>query len=176
MALLERPIEGTTFERLAMSARVDSGKVRLALRLEGTTSRGGATAGVIFFRDLDGVLRSEVKTSQGDWQAVPVAAGDTPASGKLVNPETGRWPADGAFHVLEIRRSGKPGTKVAGGFDLYFDGEPVAWNIKVAGLGSRHYYVGLSGQTDAIDNEYSVTVESFKVYRAKPEAKKNVRR
>ena len=57
-------------------------------------------------------------------------------------------------------RTGRPRS-----FDLYFDGEPVAWNVKTGGLSADRYAVGFSGQTDAVGNEYSRTVESLKIYR-----------
>jgi hypothetical protein len=174
-AMLDRPVDVPTFDRLAMSARVDSGKVRLGLRLEGLSSKGGATAGLVFYRDFDGVLRCQLKTTTGDWEPVPRAEDAAPESGKLVNPETTMWPEDAAFHTLEIRRAGRRATatsaaaaKAGVGFDLYFDGQPVIWNVKVTGLGGRTYEVGVSGQTDAVGGEYSISVESFKVYRERP--------
>jgi len=171
-ALLDRPVDAPTFERVATSARVDSGKVRVGVRLEGFAARGGATTGVIFYKDLDDVLRCQVKTAQGDWEAVPKTEELAPEGGKLVNTESAVWPKDNAYHWLEIRRAGRPGpggTKAAAGvFDLYFDGQPVVFNVKVTGLGGKTYDVGVSGQTDAIGNDYSVTFEGFKVYRAQP--------
>ncbi|MBI4603031.1 MAG: hypothetical protein HY721_13820, partial [Planctomycetes bacterium] len=98
------------------------------------------------------------------------------------NPEATVWPQDGGYHTLEIRRSGRlPGAAAtksaaaAGGFDLFLDGHPVALNVKVTGLGGRLFDAGLSGQTDALGSEYSVSVQSFKVYRAVPEKRRNVR-
>jgi hypothetical protein len=44
----------------------------------------------------------------------------------------------------------------------------VVFNVKVTGLGGKTYDVGVSGQTDAIGNDYAVTFEGFKVYRAQP--------
>jgi tetratricopeptide (TPR) repeat protein len=169
LAMLDRPVDVSSFERLAMRARVDSGKVRLALRLEGVSSRGGASAGLIFYRDFDGTLRPQVKTTLGDWETVAPTENETLEGGKLVFKGTARWPEDKGTHLLEIRRAGARGTaQGAGAFDLYFDGDPVAKNVKVSGLGGRQYQVGFSGQTDAVGNDYSVSVESFRIYRERP--------
>ena len=56
-------------------------------------------------------------------------------------------------------------------FDLYFDGEPVARAVQVPGL-STSYQLSVMARTDALGNEYSVTVDNFKVYRAKAKKKK----
>jgi hypothetical protein len=56
-------------------------------------------------------------------------------------------------------------------FDLYFDGEPVARGVQVPGL-STSYQLSVMARTDALGNEYSVTVDNFKVYRAKAKKKK----
>jgi tetratricopeptide (TPR) repeat protein len=173
VATFDRPVEASTWDRLRMSARPDSGKFRLGLRLEGTAARGGATAGLVFYRDLDGTLSCQVKTTQGDWES-PVFQQEPPESGRPGAAPKRAWPADSGFHTLEIRRASRGAqAKAAGsGFDLLFDGELLFWNVKVAGLGGRTYTVGFSGQTDEVGNDYSFTVESFKVYRTRLEGKK----
>ena len=55
-------------------------------------------------------------------------------------------------------------------FDLTFDGELVARSVQVPGL-STSYQLAVMARTDAIGNEYSVTVDNFKVYRAKGKKK-----
>jgi hypothetical protein len=169
-AMLEIPIEVRTFDRVALEARVDSGRARLGLRLEGRSSRTNATAGLVFYRDLDGLLRIQVMTTRGDWEPVdPVAEEEEDQSrGRLWFPGTSRWPDDSAFHTMEIRQARGDGRLSASrgyGFDLYFDGEAIARNVRVSGLGGVHYEVGFSGQSDAIGNEYSITAKSFRVYR-----------
>ena len=176
VATFDRPVDAPTFDRLRMSARVDSGKVRMGLRLEGTAAKGGATAGLVFYRDLDGTLSCQVKSTQGDWES-PAFTADPPENGKPGAAAKRSWPADTSFHTLEIRRASRGATKAAGvGFDLYFDGELLFWNVKVAGLGGRTYSVGLSGQTDEVGNEYSITVDSFKIYKDLPKENKRAQR
>ena len=55
-------------------------------------------------------------------------------------------------------------------FDLYFDGEKVAQSVQVPGLSTK-YQLSVMARTDAIGNAYSVTVDNFKVYRAKGKRK-----
>ena len=54
--------------------------------------------------------------------------------------------------------------------DLYFDGEKVAQSVQVPGLSTK-YQLSVMARTDAIGNAYSVTVDNFKVYRAKGKRK-----
>ena len=168
VATFDRPVDAPTFDRLRMSARVDSGKVRMGLRLEGTAAKGGATAGLVFYRDLDGTISCQAKSTQGDWES-PAFGADPPESGKPGAAPKRSWPADTSFHTLEIRRASRGASKTAGiGFDLYFDGELLFWNVKVAGLGGRTYSVGFSGQTDEVGTDYSITVDEVKIYRVRP--------
>ncbi len=173
-AMLDRPVEVSTFERVAVSAKVEAGKARIGLRLEGYARTGGAATGLIFYKDFDGTLRVQAKSASGDWEAVPVTEDIPPEGAKLVNPGTTVWPSDGAYHTIEIRRSGRPGTgagttsRVLGLFDLYLDGQPVAWNVKVTGIGGKTYELGISGQTDALGSEYTISAESFRVFREQP--------
>lgn len=178
-AMLERPVNARTFDRVAIRARVDSGRVRLGLRLEARAARGESTAGLVFLRDLDGALRVHTKAAGGNWLPVAPGGEGVPEKGQLVYPGTAEWPEDQGFHTMEIRRSrnvkpGPAGRPTA--FDLYFDGEPVAWNVRAAGLTSDLYEVGFSGQTDAAGNEYSITVQSFKIYRERASREKTIQR
>jgi tetratricopeptide (TPR) repeat protein len=180
LALLDRPVDAVSFERVALAAKVDSGKARLGLRLEGVSARGGASTGLIFYRDFDGVLRCQLKSAQGDWEPLPRTEAAEVLPGKVYNPESTTWPADGAYHTLEIRRSGRvPGAvtraATASGFDLFLDGQPVALNIRVPGMTGRSYDVGFSGQTDAVGSEYSISVQGFKLFRLVPESKKRAK-
>lgn len=174
MALLDRPVDVATFDRVQVSARIESGKARVGLRLEAAT-KSGSTIGIIFYRDFSGTLKAQVKGSTGDWEAVPRTEEASPDGGKLINPELAVWPEGNSLHVLEIRRSQRPqagaalaGSRGLGTFDLYFDGEPVIWNVKVTGIGGKTYDVGISGQTEALGNQYSLWFEGFKVYRERP--------
>jgi tetratricopeptide (TPR) repeat protein len=164
-AMLQRPIDATSFDRIAMTARVDAGKARVGLRLEGVSARGGASAGLILYRDLDGLVRVQVKTTQGDWEVPPATEGEPIDGGKPGTAGARSWPEGPGFHSLEIRRSRRITARTAGGFDLYLDGELIFWNIRVAGLTGKTYSVGLSCQTDAVGNDVSVSVRDFKVYR-----------
>ncbi|MGQ9590974.1 MAG: tetratricopeptide repeat protein [Planctomycetota bacterium] len=178
-AMLERPVSARTFDRVALRARVDSGRVRLGLRLEARAARGESSAGLVFLRDLDGVLRVHTKTAGGSWLPVAPAEEGIPEKGQLVYPGSAQWPDDRGFHTMEIRRSRNVKPGVAGrpaAFDLTFDGEPVAWNVRAAGLTSDLYEVGFSGQTDAAGNEYSITVQSFKIYRERASREKTIQR
>lgn len=182
MALLDRPVDVSTFERVAASLKLESGKARVGLRLEGFAKTGGSSTGIVVARDFDGTVRIQVKTSSGDWEALPRTEDVPPEGGKLVNPERTVWPNDRAFHTLEIRRSGRPAAGAAaaarptGVFDVYLDGQSVALNVKVTGIGGKTYSVGVSGQTDAIGNEYSIVLESFKVYRERPVRRSQIAR
>jgi Tfp pilus assembly protein PilF len=170
IATLQRPFDAATFARVTMEGRVASGDARLGLRLTGS-ARSGATAGLVFYRDLDGLLKFQVQSTQGDWAPGQPTDEKDPKSGKLVYAGTTRWPAGDGFHVLEVRRSkegARRGTGRTSGFDLLLDGEVVAWNVTVGGLGSKTYELGFSAQTDAVDKNYTAFVKSFKVYRDKP--------
>lgn len=174
-AMLERPTDAGTFDRVTLRGRIDSGRVRLGLRLEGRSARGAASAGLVLYRDLDGTLRIQIKSTRGDWEPVQPTTETSPERGRLVYSGTARWPEDGGFHTLEIRRTRgreeSASAQRATGFDLLLDGEPIAWNVKVGGLGNVQYEVGFSGQTDALGSEYSMSLESFKIYRERPRPK-----
>jgi tetratricopeptide (TPR) repeat protein len=200
---LERPVEVRSFERIAATVGGLSGDVRVALRLEGHSATG-ASAGIVFYKDIDGLMRFQTKTTRGDWThgepttaeaPKPAGSGGTEARGtqtKLVYPGTTRWPDGGGSHVLEIRRSreGRSSVRAAGAstplrsrstssatrFDLLLDGAPVAENVDVTGLGGQTYEVGISGQTDAVEKSYTIVVEDFKVYRKRSRAEKRERR
>jgi tetratricopeptide (TPR) repeat protein len=164
-AMLDRMIDATSFDRVSMTARVDGGKVRIGLRLEGVSAKGGASAGLVFYKDLDGVVRTQVKTTQGDWETPAITDGEPIDSGKPGSAGPRPWSDGAGFHTLEIRRSRRAAAKTGGGFDLYLDGEMVFWNIRVAGLTGKTYTVGLSCQTDEVGNDISSSVKEFKIYR-----------
>ena len=170
-AMLDRQVDWPTFERVSVRMRIDSGRVRPALRLEDYAPKGNITPGLVFFRDLDGVLRIHARTSQGTAELIQPTEALPPQGGRLVYLGKTTWPEDRAFHTLEIRRASAArasASRTLVSFDLYFDGEPLAWNVKVGGLGGKSVKVGFSGQTDAVGNEYSITVENLKIYRERP--------
>jgi hypothetical protein len=164
-AILDRMVDAASFDRLSMTARVDAGNVRVGLRLEGVSARGGASAGLLLYKDIDGAVRTQVKTTQGDWETPAATEKEPIESGKPGSAGPRSWPEGGGFHTLEIRRSRRAAARTAGGFDLYLDGELVFWNIRVAGLTGKTYTVGLSCQTDALGNDISVSINEFKIYR-----------
>jgi tetratricopeptide (TPR) repeat protein len=174
---LDRPIEVNSFERVAMRARPGAGRFRMGLRLDGRSTKSAATAGIVFYKDLDGILRCQVKGTQGDWDSPALTAGEPPETGRPGAAPPKSWPEDGAFHTLEIRKAGRKSQNVraAGGYDLYLDGELLMWNVKVPGLGGQSYDAGISGQTDQLGNEYSFVVESFQIYRERPQRRAHAR-
>jgi hypothetical protein len=64
-----------------MTARVDSGKTRVGLRLEGVSAKGGARS-ASSYRDRDGVVRTQVKTTQATGVTPAVTDGEPIDSGK----------------------------------------------------------------------------------------------
>jgi hypothetical protein len=158
-----------------MTARIVRGPVRLALRLEGTGGAGKASAGIIAYSDFDGIVRCQTKSTRGDWQAVEKTPADDRSEARgTVFPETAAWPADGAFHTIEIRRAARgERTRSVAAFDIWIDGGVVAQNVKVTGLGGQSFQVGFSGQADARGQAYEFEVREFRVYRARPEVEKN---
>ena len=171
IALLERPVDARSFERLRMTARLLSGEARVALRIE-TTTNSGASTGIVFYRDLDGTMRYQTKTSRIEWTVGAVTTETDPTKGKPVYTGKVRWEDASKPLMMEIRRSkarkGRRRSRVL--FDLLLDGQFVARNISVSGLSSKQFRVGVSGQPAGLGTEYSMEVKAFSVYRARPQS------
>jgi tetratricopeptide (TPR) repeat protein len=159
---LMRALPARDLERLSASLRLDSGRASPVLALETREGRAGS-AGLRLFRDLDGKVKIELKTSRGGWETPAPTSGEEQKSARMIYPGNVVWPDDQRFHTLEMRRT--TAARSVEGFDLFFDGELVAQNVTVAGLRSSEYDVGVYARTDALGNAYSVTVENLKIYR-----------
>ena len=169
---LMRVYRSRDLERVAVRVRIDSGRVIPFLRLTGPDGSRSSLAALSIFRDFEGRVRVRVRSSKGDWiePEEPVAE-DGPDVKGAVYVGNVNWAEDGKFHTLEIRKSRTArGSIKSNLFDLTFDGELVARSVQVPGL-STSYQLAVMARTDAIGNEYSVTVDNFKVYRAKGKKK-----
>ena len=171
---LLRNYRSSDVERVSVRVRIDSGIVSPLLRLGGPQGSRTSLAALEVFRDLDGKVKFRARNSRGEWieAETPDASEDPDGTGGVsVNADelvyTGGvpWPDDQQFHTLEIRRAqGKRASLKRGVFDVFFDGESVAQNVPVAGISTR-YELGVYARTDALENEYSITVDDFKVFR-----------
>ncbi|MBA20342.1 MAG: hypothetical protein CMJ97_02920, partial [Planctomycetes bacterium] len=170
---LLRVYRSRDLERVAVRLRIDSGNVVPSLNLTGPDGTRSALSALSLYRDFDGRVRVRLRSNKGEWiePEEPAAAGEGVVKGAAYVGNV-TWAADTNFHTLEIRkaRTSRGATK-SNMFDLYFDGEPVAREVQVPGL-STSYQLSVMARTDALGNEYSVTVDNFKVYRAKAKKKK----
>ena len=169
---LLRVFRSRDIERVAVRLRIDSGRVIPSLRLTGPDGTRSALSSLNLYRDFDGRVRVRMRSSKGEWvePEEPVAGAESaPRGATYVGIVT--WEDDAKFHTLEIRKARtSKGTLKSRMFDLYFDGEQVAREIQVPGL-TTSYQLAVMARTDALDTEYSVTVDNFKVYRAKGKKK-----
>lgn len=169
---LLRVYRSRDLERVAVRVRVDSGRVAPSLRLTGPDGTRSALSVLSIYRDFDGRVRVRMRSSKGDWEepAEPAAEGEPSFKGAVYTGDV-TWADDAKFHNLEIRKTRtSKGVLRSSMFDLYFDGEPVAKEVQVSGLSSS-FQLAVMGRTDALGNEYSVTVDDFKVYRVKAKKK-----
>ena len=170
---LLRVYRSRDLERVAVRMRIDSGDVAPSLNLTGPDGTRSALSALSIYRDFDGRVRVRMRSAKGDWvePEEPAAEGEGVVKGAVYTGNV-TWAAGAAFHTLEIRKSRtSKGVTRSGMFDLYFDGEPVAREVQVPGLSSS-YQLSVMARTEALGNEYSVTVDNFKVYRAKAKKKK----
>ena len=172
---LLRVYRSRDIERIAVRVRIDSGRVVPSLRMTGPDGTRSALAVLSLYRDFDGRVRVRMRSSKGDdWiePEEPVAAGDGEATRGPAYVGIVTWAEDTNFHTLEIRKARTSrGALKSNMFNLYFDGEPVAREIQVPGL-TTSYQLAVMARTDALGNQSSVTVDNFKVYRAKAKKKK----
>ena len=169
---LMRVYRSRDLERIAVRLRIDSGRVAPFLRLSGPDGERSALAALSIFRDFEGRVRVRIRTAKGDWvePVEPTAEEEGSLKGALYTANV-TWEDDSKFHTLEIRKArSEKGSLRSNMFDLYFDGEKVAQSVQVPGLSTK-YQLSVMSRTDAIGNEYSVTVDNFKVYRAKGKRK-----
>jgi tetratricopeptide (TPR) repeat protein len=176
---LLRNYRSSDVERVSVRVRIDRGVVTPFLRLGGPQGSRTSLAALEVFRDLGGMVKFRARNSRGEWTEAEVPATDgaegvTPVSrDELIYTGGVPWPADQQFHTFEIRRAqGKKSFSKRGVFDVFFDGEVVARNVSVAGL-STQYELGVFARTDALENEYSITVDDFKVFRINRRAKRS---
>ena len=170
---LLRVYRSRDLERVAVRLRIDSGNVVPSLNLTGPDGTRSALSSLSLYRDFDGRVRVRLRSNKGEWiePEEPAAAGEGTVKGAVYVGNV-TWAADTNFHTLEIRKARTSrGATRSNMFDLYFDGEPVARAVQVPGL-STSYQLSVMARTDALGNEYSVTVDNFKVYRAKAKKKK----
>ncbi|MCH2364851.1 MAG: hypothetical protein MK479_09765, partial [Planctomycetes bacterium] len=170
---LMRVYRSRDLERVAVRVRIDSGRVAPFLRLSGPDGERSALAALSIFRDFEGRVRVRLRTAKGDWiePVDPAADEEGTVKGAFYTGNV-TWEDDTKFHTLEIRKARTDKGSVRSNlFDLYFDGEKVAQSVQVPGLSTK-YQLSVMARTDAIGNEYSVTVDNFKVYRAKAKKKK----
>lgn len=170
---LLRVYRSRDLERVAVRLRIDSGNVVPSLSLTGPDGTRSALSALSLYRDFDGRVRVRLRSNKGEWiePEEPAAAGEGTVKGAAYVGNV-TWAADTNFHTLEIRKARTSrGATRSNMFDLYFDGEPVAREVQVPGL-STSYQLSVMARTDALGNEYSVTVDNFKVYRAKAKKKK----
>lgn len=170
VARLERTIDFRRFEQVSLSGRVAAGAARLGLRLEGAASRG-ASVGIVLYRDLDGFVRVQVKSSRGGWESLPSGDAAAPEAGGGTYDDTVLWPRDREMHELRIRRSqggdarDRKRRDRVDRFDLFFDDQSVATGVVVPGLGGPRVEVGFSGQATELGARYTLEVDEFKIYR-----------
>ena len=186
---LLRSYSSADVERVAVRVRVEKGRVAPLLRLGGPQGSRAALAALEVYRDFDGRTRFRTRDARGEWNDPDASAagaeggastgGDTGtaasarASDALVYSGGIPWPDDRGFHTLEIRRAEGPARNTKRSvFDLLLDGEPIARNVLVNGL-SNDYELGVWARTDALDSEYTVAVDDFKVYRVRKGAKQS---
>ncbi|MGH9361570.1 MAG: hypothetical protein ACRD2T_06605, partial [Thermoanaerobaculia bacterium] len=165
MAVRDEPVENC--ERVSVRLRFEpsAGPVRAGVRLESAETRGGPpSAGLVFFRDRDGTLSFARKTTRSGWEdARPT--GEAPPKDKLVFPGGVKWPEDGQFHALTIRRSAGVSSQASSTFDLLFDAQPIAQNVAVEGIRGKVFLVGVSGQVEALGVPYRFEADDFRLYR-----------
>ena len=169
---LMRVYRSRDLERVAVRVRIDSGRVAPFLRLSGPDGERSALAALSIFRDFEGRVRVRLRTAKGDWiePVDPAADEEGTVKGAFYTGNV-TWEDDTKFHTLEIRKARTDkGSVRSNMFDLYFDGEKVAQSVQVPGLSTK-YQLSVMARTDAIGNEYSVTVDNFKVFRAKGKRK-----
>ena len=175
---LLRVYRSSDMERVSVRVRIDQGRVSPILRLGGPQGTRTSLAALEVFRDLDGKVKFRARDSRGQWFEPRISEEDDTPSGALSADDlvyTGGvpWPQDGEFHTFEIRRSRRKGRSAkTNSFDVYFGEQPVALNVQVGGL-STSYEFGVYARTDAIDNDYSVTVDDFKIFRINKRARRS---
>ncbi|MBN1441882.1 MAG: tetratricopeptide repeat protein [Planctomycetes bacterium] len=173
--VLMRRIEARRFDRASLRLRIAEGRARPSLRLETSADASRPSAGLMVYRDLDGLVKVQLKTATTSWQEPEVTAeGEDETDGTPTRRLQTRavygggvpWPEDSQFHTMEIRRASDPAARARSSvFDVLFDGLPVAKHITVAGLAGPEYEVNITGSTDALGNAYTLEVENFKVFR-----------
>ena len=176
VTLIQRDEAADNVDRISVRLRFDaqSGRVRAGIRLESFDARGATpSAGLVFFRDYDGILRYARKTTRSGWEDGQSVPEKDQGRNKPFFPGSMKWPDDGAYHTLFIRRS-LAGSSTA--FDLLLDGKPVALNIVVDGLRAKNYNVGVSGQAEALGAAYRFEVEDFRLYRIREITKREIQR
>lgn len=169
---LMRVYRSRDLERVAVRVRIDSGRVAPFLRLAGPDGTRSSLATLDIYRDFEGRVRVRLRTGKGDWvePEEPAAEEEGRVKGPVYTANV-TWEDDMKFHTLEIRKArSEKGSVRSNIFDLFFDGEKVAQSVQVPGL-STSYQLSVMARTDAINNEYFVTVDNFKVYRAKGKKK-----
>ena len=169
---LMRVYRSRDLERVAVRVRIDSGRVAPFLRLSGPDGERRALAALSIFRDFEGRVRVRIRTAKGDWgEPVEPTEEETGTIKGASYTANVTWEDDRKFHTLEIRKArSEKGSLRSNMFELYFDGEKVAQGVQVPGLSTK-YQLSVMARTDAIGNDYSVTVDNFKVFRAKGKRK-----
>ncbi|MFQ5653356.1 MAG: tetratricopeptide repeat protein [Planctomycetota bacterium] len=186
LTILHRPFDPQRLTRMRALIRLGPGAegARVGLRLEDESGQG-----IVFFRDLDGVLAFSLNTSRGAEVVRPESAED---GGEEIGSEAGddedgadaaqalaeehdlkriAWPDDDSPHLMEIRIEGDEQGSVA----LYLDGARVARRIRLPfRLGKGSIQLGVSGQAD-LDKSYRFDVLEFEVFRGLPEGRTGVR-
>ncbi len=166
LTVLHRALDPEELSRFRCRIRLSRGadKTRVALRFENMDG----TEGIVFFRDLDGVMafaensKREFEAHRPKEEASPDGATpkDSDEADDPFDMQRAVWKADAKWHVLEVRLDPKQPGKA----ELYFDGVRVARNVKIPGRGRAGLRCGVSGQA-ALGVPYRFEVDDFEVFR-----------
>ncbi|MEM7262581.1 MAG: hypothetical protein AAF488_11370, partial [Planctomycetota bacterium] len=184
LTVLHRPLEVDDLSRFRVRMRMVNGgeRTRIALRIEDKTG----SEGIVFYRDLDGVLafaensRSkfeehrprEPKSDSGE-------EGDGGGEGSSDDNEEKDpfdlkrvvWENDGEWHTIEIRID----SERSGQADLYFDGVRVAREVRLPSRGRSGLRLGVSGQAE-LGVRYRLEIDDFEIFRRRPTEEGSSRR
>ena len=168
--LLQRNYRSSDVERFSATLRIDSGRVSPVVHLGGPRNSRYQYVALEVFRDYDGKAKFRVRNSRGDWQEFEATSeDDVPEGVQKSNPLIYGgglpWADDGKFRTIEVRRSRtKRNESKRNLFDIFLDGESLAQNVSVPGLPTE-YEFAIRTRTDALDNQFKVTVDNFKIFR-----------
>jgi len=146
-----------------------STRARVGLRLA-RVEGGSEDAGIVVYRDTDGVIAVALNTRQGS--EVIRSDGDGAALETEHQLVPTAWPTDGRSHRLELRLP-RPDHEETGA-SVHLDGALVMSGIPVPRFGGRgSLVVGMSGQAEE-GVVYEFLADSFEIHRRIPKAERVV--